>query len=91
VRATRTPSAVGLDALTPLIAFGASPRASISLAQASRAYAFLQGRAFVVPEDIRALAPDVLRHRMVLTFEAEAEDVTSDGVIAQLLGAVKAP
>jgi len=91
VRATRTPSAVGLDALTPLIAFGASPRASISLAQASRAYAFLQGRAFVVPEDIRALAPDVLRHRMVLTFEAEAEDVTSDGVIAQLLSAVKAP
>ena len=91
VRATRTPQAVGLDALTPLIAFGASPRASISLAQASRAYAFLQGRTFVVPEDIRALAPDVLRHRMVLTFEAEAEDVTSDGVIAQLLGAVKAP
>jgi MoxR-like ATPase len=91
VRATRTPAAVGLDALAPLIAFGASPRASISLAQASRAYAFLQGRTFVVPEDIRALAPDVLRHRMVLTFEAEAEDVTSDGVIAQLLGAVKAP
>jgi MoxR-like ATPase len=91
VRATRTPAGVGLDALTPLIAFGASPRASISLAQASRAYAFLQGRTFVVPEDIRALAPDVLRHRMVLTFEAEAEDVTSDAVIAQLLGAVKAP
>ena len=91
VRATRTPAAVGLDALAPLIAFGASPRASISLAQASRAYAFLQGRTFVVPEDIRALAPDVLRHRLVLTFEAEAEDVTSDGVIAQLLGAVKAP
>jgi len=91
VRATRTPAAVGLDTLTPLIAFGASPRASISLAQASRAYAFLQGRTFVVPEDIRALAPDVLRHRLVLTFEAEAEDVTSDGVIAQLLSAVKAP
>jgi MoxR-like ATPase len=91
VRATRTPAAVGLDALAPLIAFGASPRASISLAQSSRAYAFLQGRTFVVPEDIRALAPDVLRHRMVLTFEAEAEDVTSDAVIAQLLGAVKAP
>ena len=91
VRSTRNPSMVGLDALTPLIAFGASPRASISLAQASRAYAFLQGRTFVVPEDIRALAPDVLRHRMVLTFEAEAEDVTSDAVISQLLGAVKAP
>jgi MoxR-like ATPase len=91
VRATRAPAGVGLDALVPLIAFGASPRASISLAQASRAHAFLQGRNFVVPEDIRALAPDVLRHRLVLTFEAEAEDVTSDAVISQLLAAVKAP
>ncbi len=91
VRATREPASVGLPALAPLIAFGASPRASISFAQASRAYAFLQGRSFVVPEDIRALAGDVLRHRLVLTFEAEAEDVSSDGVIAQLLGAVKAP
>jgi MoxR-like ATPase len=91
VRSTRDPASVGLPALAPLIAFGASPRASISFAQASRAYAFLQGRSFVVPEDIRALAADVLRHRLVLTFEAEAEDVTSDAVIAQLLGAVKAP
>jgi MoxR-like ATPase len=91
VRSTREPAAVGLPELAPLIAFGASPRASIAFAQASRAYAFLQGRGFVVPEDIRALAADVLRHRLVLTFEAEAEDVTSDGVIAQLLGAVKAP
>ena len=91
VRATREPGNVGLPALAPLIAFGASPRASISFAQASRAYAFLQGRTFVVPEDIRALAGDVLRHRLVLTFEAEAEDVTSDGIIAQLLTAVKAP
>ncbi len=91
VRATREPASIGLPALAPLIAFGASPRASISFAQASRAYAFLQGRTFVVPEDIRALAGDVLRHRLVLTFEAEAEDVTADGVIAQLLGAVKAP
>ena len=91
VRATREPSMVGLTELGPLIAFGASPRASIALAQAARAYAFLQGRTFVVPEDIRALAPDVLRHRMVLTFEAEAEDVTADGIVSQLLGAVKAP
>ena len=91
VRATREPATVGLPALAPLIAFGASPRASIAFAQAARAYAFLQGRTFVVPEDIRALAGDVLRHRLVLTFEAEAEDVTSDGVIAQLLTAVKAP
>ncbi len=91
VRATREPASVGLPAVAPLIAYGASPRASIAFAQAARAYAFLQGRTFVVPEDIRALAGDVLRHRLVLTFEAEAEDVTSDGVIAQLLTAVKAP
>jgi MoxR-like ATPase len=91
IRATRDPGAVGLPALAPLVAFGASPRASIALAQAARAYAFLQGRAFVTPEDIAALAPDVIRHRMVLTFEAEAEDVTSDAIIQQLLGAVKAP
>ena len=91
VRATREPAAVGLPGLTPLIAFGASPRASIALAQATRAYAYLKGRNYVVPEDISALAPDVLRHRLVLTFEAEAEDVTSEAVIAQLLGAVKAP
>ncbi|HLG06536.1 MAG TPA: ATPase, partial [Gemmatimonadales bacterium] len=70
---------------------GASPRASLSLAQAGRASAFLQGRDFVVPEDLRALAPDVLRHRLVLTFEAEAEDVTADSVVAQILGAVKVP
>jgi MoxR-like ATPase len=91
IRATRDPGAVGLPALAPLVAFGASPRASIALAQAARANAFLQGRAFVTPEDIAALAPDVIRHRMVLTFEAEAEDVTSDAIIQQLLGAVKAP
>ncbi|HEV8600908.1 MAG TPA: MoxR family ATPase [Gemmatimonadales bacterium] len=91
VRSTREPATVGLEALGPLIAFGASPRASIALAQSARAYAFLQGRSFVVPEDVRALAPDVLRHRLVLTFEAEAEDVTADGIVAQLLSAVKAP
>jgi MoxR-like ATPase len=91
VRATREPAAVGLPALAPLIAFGASPRASIALAQSSRAYAFLQGREFVVPEDVRSLAPDVLRHRLVLTFEAEAEDVTADDIVSQLLAAMKAP
>jgi MoxR-like ATPase len=91
IRATRDPGSVGLPALAALVAFGASPRASIALAQAARAYAFLQGRAFVTPEDIAALAPDVIRHRLVLTFEAEAEDVTSDAIIQQLLGAVKAP
>ncbi len=91
VRATRDPGGVGLLELKPLIAFGGSPRASIALAQAARAHAFLRGRAYVVPEDVRALAPDVLRHRIVLTFEAEAEDLTTDDVVAKVLGAVRIP
>jgi MoxR-like ATPase len=91
VRATREPGAVGLADLKPLIAFGASPRATLALAQAARAHAFIKGRGYVVPEDVRALAPDVLRHRVVLTFEAEAEDTTSDTVIQRVLGAVRAP
>ncbi|MGH7658669.1 MAG: AAA family ATPase, partial [Gemmatimonadales bacterium] len=89
VRGTRDPASVGLSELTPLVQFGASPRASIALAQAARAHAFLRGREFVTPDDVRALAPDVLRHRIVLTFEAEAEDTDTDGVITRLLEAVK--
>ncbi len=91
VRATRQPQGVGLPEIRPLIAYGASPRASIYLAQAARAHAFLRGRAYVVPEDVRAMAPDVLRHRVLLTFEAEAEDVTPDVIISKLLDAVEAP
>ena len=91
VRATREPQAIGLHDLKPLIAYGASPRASIYLAQTARAHAFLRGRAYVVPEDVKAMAPDVLRHRVLLTFEAEAEDVTSDGIIAKILEAVHVP
>jgi MoxR-like ATPase len=91
VRATRDPGLVGLTDLKPLVAFGGSPRASIALAQAARAHAFLRDRAYVIPEDVRALAPDVLRHRIVLTFEAEAEDVTTDEVVSRVLGAVKVP
>ena len=91
VRATRDPGSVGLGDLKPLIAFGASPRASLSLASAARAHAYLRGRNYVVPDDVRALAPDVLRHRVVLTFEAEAENVSSDNVVTRLLEAVKAP
>jgi len=91
VRATREPHAVGLHEVRPLVAFGASPRATIYLAQAARAHAFLQGRAYVVPEDVKALAPDVLRHRVLLTFEAEAEDVSSDDVVAKILEAVDIP
>ena len=91
VRATRDPGLVGLTDLKPLIAFGGSPRASIALAQSSRAHAFLRDRGYVTPEDVRALAPDVLRHRIVLTFEAEAEDVTTDDVVSRILGAVRVP
>jgi MoxR-like ATPase len=91
VRATRDPGLVGLNDLKPLVAFGGSPRASIALAQAARAHAFLRERNYVVPEDVRALAPDVLRHRIVLTFEAEAEDVTTDEVVTRVLGAVRVP
>ena len=91
VRATPDPGTVGLLELKPWVAFGGSPRASIALAQASRAHAFLRGRNYVVPEDVRALAPDVLRHRIVLTFEAEAEDLTTDDVVAKVLGAVRVP
>jgi MoxR-like ATPase len=91
VRATREPAGVGLKELQPLVAFGGSPRASIALAQAARAHAFLRGRGYVVPDDVRALAPEVLRHRIVLTFEAVAESLTTDHVVARVLEAVKAP
>jgi MoxR-like ATPase len=91
IRATRDPGLVGLNDLKPLVAFGGSPRASIALAQAARAHAFLRERAYVIPEDVRALAADVLRHRIVLTFEAEAEDVTTDDVVTRILGAVRVP
>jgi MoxR-like ATPase len=91
VRATREPQGAGVAELKPLIAFGASPRASIYLAQAARAHAYLRGRAYVVPEDVKAMALDVLRHRVLLTFEAEAEDMDSDRVIAKILEAVDVP
>ena len=91
VRATREPGSIGLADLKPVIAFGASPRASINLAQAARAHAYLRGRNFVVPEDVQAMAYDVLRHRVLLTFEAEAEDLDADRVIAKILEAVRVP
>jgi len=91
VRATREPEAVGLRELKTLIAFGASPRASIYLAQAARAHAYLRGRSYVVPEDVKAMAYDVLRHRVLLTFEAEAEDTNADRVIEKILEAVGVP
>jgi MoxR-like ATPase len=91
VHATREPSAAGLDDLTPLIEFGASPRATIALAQASRAHAFLRGRAFVTPDDVKAIAPDVLRHRVLTTYEAEAEEVTSDDIVTKVLAKIESP
>jgi MoxR-like ATPase len=91
VHATREPAAAGLPDLAPLIEYGASPRATIALAQASRAHAFLRGRAFVTPDDIKAIAPDVLRHRVLTTYEAEAEEVTSDQIVQRVLGKVEAP
>jgi MoxR-like ATPase len=91
VHATRHPAEVGASDLTPLIEFGASPRATIALAQASRAHAFLRGRAFVTPDDVKAIAPDVLRHRVLTSFEADAEGVNSDTIVARLLAAVETP
>ncbi len=91
VRATRDPSVVGLGNLKPLVAFGASPRASIAMAQAARAHAYLRGRGYVIPEDVRAMALDVLRHRVLLTFEAEAEEIDSDHVVTRILDAVPVP
>ncbi|HEX3928363.1 MAG TPA: MoxR family ATPase, partial [Gemmatimonadales bacterium] len=91
VRATREPDAVGLGALAPMIAYGASPRASIALAQTARAHAFLRERDYVTPEDVQALAPDVMRHRIVLTFDAEADGLDADAVVSQVLAAVPVP
>ncbi len=91
IHATRAPKEAGLADLVPLVEYGASPRATIALAQAARAHAYLRGREFVSPDDVKAMAADVLRHRVLLTYEAEAESVTSDDVIARVLSAVPAP
>jgi MoxR-like ATPase len=91
VHATRAPADAGLADLAPLIEFGASPRATIALAQASRAHAFLRGRTFVTPDDVKAIAPDVLRHRVLTSFEADAEEVTSDDIVARVLERVESP
>jgi MoxR-like ATPase len=91
VHATRAPGEAGLTDLVPLIEFGASPRATIALAQASRAHAFLRGRTFVTPDDVKAIAPDVLRHRVLTTYEAEAEEVTSDSIVQRVLASIESP
>ncbi len=91
VSASRDPKAAGLPELAELIGFGASPRATLYLARAAKAFAFLRGRAFVVPEDVKELAPDVLRHRLVPTYEAEAENVSGDELVRRLLDGVEVP
>lgn len=91
VFATRTPTDYGMPEVEPLISFGASPRASINLALAGKAFAFLKGRAYVIPEDIRAIAPDVLQHRIGLTYEAEAENIGPLELVAKILSRVEVP
>ena len=91
VYATRTPEEYGLANLKDLISFGASPRASISLSMAAKAYAFIKRRGYVIPEDVRAVCPEVLRHRIGLSYEAEAENVTSEQIIEQVINAVIVP
>ena len=91
VFASREPKAAGLPDLEPLLQYGASPRATMALAAASRAKAFLEGRAFVTPDDVKAIAARVLRHRLPLSYEAEAENVSVDDVVARILAKVKIP
>lgn len=91
VFATRFPEENGLNSLKGMIGFGASPRASISLALASRAYAFIKRRGYVIPEDIRAVCHDVLRHRIGLTYEAEANNTTSEEIISEILNKIEVP
>ena len=91
VFATRFPADYGLDQFKDMIAFGGSPRASISLASAAKAFAFIKRRGYVIPEDIRAVCHDVLRHRIGLTYEAEANNITSENIISEILNTVEVP
>ena len=91
VYATRTPEDYGLGKLKDLISYGASPRASISLAMASKAYAFIKRRGYVIPEDVRAVCYEVLRHRIGLTYEAEAENITTESIITDIINTVEVP
>jgi len=91
VHATREPGTFGLGNLSSLIEYGASPRATIYLSLCARANAYLRGRGYVLPDDVKAVAPDVLRHRIITSFEAEAEEVTSDNIISRIFEAVDVP
>jgi MoxR-like ATPase len=90
VFATRKPREYNMD-IADYIQFGASPRATIFLSLAARAFAFLQGRAYVTPQDVKTVAPSILRHRIILTYEAEAEDITTDHIIGQVFDSVEVP
>lgn len=91
VFATRTPAEYKLSKFSQLISYGASPRASINLALASKAFAFIKRRGYVIPEDVRAVSHDVLRHRIGLTYEAEAENITSENIVTEILNTVEVP
>jgi len=91
VFATREPERFGLERIKPMISYGSSPRASINLALAAKAYAFIRRRGYVVPEDVRSVCYDVMRHRIGLTYEAEAELVTADSIITEILNSVEVP
>jgi MoxR-like ATPase len=91
VFSTRYPKEYGLDKFAGMISFGGSPRASISLAKAAKAYAFIQRRGYVIPEDVRAICHDVLRHRIGLTYEAEAENISTEDIITEILNQIEIP
>jgi MoxR-like ATPase len=91
VFATREPKTFKLDKLAPLIGYGASPRATIYLALGAKAHAFIKRRGYVIPEDVRAIAMEVLRHRVAVTYEAEAEEITSEQVVQEILNQVEVP
>jgi MoxR-like ATPase len=91
VFASRSPEKYRLENLKSMIAYGGSPRATLCLTQAAKAYAFLQGRGYVTPEDVKSIGPDVLRHRILLTYEAEAENITSEDIVAKIFAAVEVP
>jgi MoxR-like ATPase len=91
VFATRSPGEYNMPNLNNMIAFAASPRASINLALAARAYAFIKRRGYVIPEDIRAVCHDVMRHRIGLSYEAEANNLTSDEIVSEILNKIEVP
>ena len=91
VFATRNPEKYGLEKIKNMITYGASPRASINLAAAAKAYSFIKRKGYVIPEDIRALCHDILRHRIGISYEAEAENITSEEIITEILNTVEIP